>query len=309
VRHDQLEVQARRGGRGLAEQHLLPDAVVAFVDGDLSPPAFDRAATHIARCPYCAAEVAAQRQARAAVQASATPPPPAGLLASLRAIPQVVDPPSPPDDRVPLLTDEEEADLKGVLINRPRGSVLMVEGERTRDAMLILSGHVKVTAGGSNRIVAIRGPGDIIGEMASLTARPRSASAYAVEDVSLFVVSGDDWVEFLSGHPRVCLALLKLMDSRLGETTSKFSQVSSLSVEQRLASALLEIARKLGRNDPRGMAIHGMSQRELAGLIGASRESVAVAMSRFRTHQLVATGRERITVLDAARLREIAETG
>jgi anti-sigma factor RsiW len=84
-------------GRGGWSQHLLPDAVVAFVDGELSPTACDRAASHVARCAICAAEISAQRQARAAVRAADTPPPPAGLLASLRAIPQEVELPTTPD--------------------------------------------------------------------------------------------------------------------------------------------------------------------------------------------------------------------
>ncbi|HEV8558492.1 MAG TPA: zf-HC2 domain-containing protein [Actinophytocola sp.] len=84
-------------GRGGWSQHLLPDAVVAFVDGELTPTACDRAASHIARCAICAAEISAQRQARAAVRAADTPPPPAGLLASLRAIPQEVELPATPD--------------------------------------------------------------------------------------------------------------------------------------------------------------------------------------------------------------------
>jgi anti-sigma factor RsiW len=84
-------------GWGLSEQHLMPDAVVAFVDGELSPAACDRAAAHVARCPYCAAEVSAQRQARAAVRSADTPAVPAALLASLRAIPQEVELSGSPD--------------------------------------------------------------------------------------------------------------------------------------------------------------------------------------------------------------------
>lgn len=75
----------------LPEAHLLPDAVVAFVDGELSAGAFDRAAAHIARCPMCAAETSVQRQARDAVQAAEAPRMPAGLLAALRSIPTDTD--------------------------------------------------------------------------------------------------------------------------------------------------------------------------------------------------------------------------
>ena len=81
----------------MPEQHLLPDAVVAFVDGELTPGARERAAVHVARCACCSAEIAAQRQARAAVRSAGTPGVSAGLLAALRAIPQEVDLPSAPD--------------------------------------------------------------------------------------------------------------------------------------------------------------------------------------------------------------------
>ncbi|MFI9816912.1 anti-sigma factor [Saccharothrix variisporea] len=84
-------------GWGLPEQHLLPDAVVAFVDGELSASAHSRAAAHLARCPFCAAEAYSQQQARSAVRAAETPCAPAGLLARLGAIPQEVELPSAPD--------------------------------------------------------------------------------------------------------------------------------------------------------------------------------------------------------------------
>jgi anti-sigma factor RsiW len=102
-------------GRGfsLGEQHLLPDAVVAFVDGELSPVARERAATHLMRCPVCAAEAAAQRQARSAVRSATVPAVSDGLLASLRAIPERVDLPGGPDE----LAVTEDGQL--VIVQRP----------------------------------------------------------------------------------------------------------------------------------------------------------------------------------------------
>ena len=85
-------------GWNLPEQHLLPDAVVAFVDGEMSATARDRAAAHMVNCSCCAAEISAQRQARAAVRAADAPCTPAALLASLRAIPNQVDLPDLPDE-------------------------------------------------------------------------------------------------------------------------------------------------------------------------------------------------------------------
>jgi anti-sigma factor RsiW len=102
-----------RGWGPFAEAHLMPDAVVAFVDGELSPGARDRAASHIARCAGCAAEVTAQRQARAAVKHAEVPRISAGFLASLREIPQHTDLPTTPDN----LAVTEDGQL--VAIQRP----------------------------------------------------------------------------------------------------------------------------------------------------------------------------------------------
>ncbi|ASR34309.1 hypothetical protein BAY61_04105 [Prauserella marina] len=85
-------------GWGLPESHLLPDAVVAFVDNELSLGAHERAAVHVARCPGCAADVTAQRQARAAVQRAQCPSMSAGFLASLRSIPEHTDVSTTPDN-------------------------------------------------------------------------------------------------------------------------------------------------------------------------------------------------------------------
>ncbi|MGH3823956.1 MAG: anti-sigma factor family protein [Pseudonocardiaceae bacterium] len=79
-----------------AGQHLAVDAVVAFADGELAPAAHDRAAAHLTGCRSCAAEIAAQRQARSVVRSAQCPPVPADLLAALRDIPRTADLPDPP---------------------------------------------------------------------------------------------------------------------------------------------------------------------------------------------------------------------
>lgn len=83
-----------RGGNG--GSHLALDAIVAYVDEELTPGARRRALEHLARCTECAAEVVAQTQARWLLRASAAPSLPSSLLSSLRAIPQETELPEPP---------------------------------------------------------------------------------------------------------------------------------------------------------------------------------------------------------------------
>src|SRR3954452_681743 len=76
--------------------HLALDAIVAYVDEELSPGARRRALEHLARCVECAGEVVAQTQPRWAFRASAPPSLPSSLLSSLRAIPEQAELPGPP---------------------------------------------------------------------------------------------------------------------------------------------------------------------------------------------------------------------
>jgi len=76
--------------------HLALDAIVAYVDEELSSGARRRALEHLSRCSECAAEVIAQTQARLALRGAMAPTLPSSLLSSLRAIPTDTELPEPP---------------------------------------------------------------------------------------------------------------------------------------------------------------------------------------------------------------------
>lgn len=72
---------------GFFEDHLNLDTVVAFVDGELSMTAYQRAAAHLMQCPMCAGEVAEQASARESLRAAPAPRMPGSLAAALCSIP------------------------------------------------------------------------------------------------------------------------------------------------------------------------------------------------------------------------------
>ncbi len=82
------------GFSGIFEDHLGMDAVVAYVDGELSLTAYQRAAAHLARCPGCAAEVSDQAFARESLRQAAAPQIPTSLLANLCSIPVALPAPA-----------------------------------------------------------------------------------------------------------------------------------------------------------------------------------------------------------------------
>jgi CRP/FNR family transcriptional regulator, cyclic AMP receptor protein len=207
-----------------------------------------------------------------------------------------------------ILTDEDRKELGqiGQKIRRPAGSILVGQGEGTDYTLLILSGYVKVTSGSSDRVVAVTGPGETVGEMAALDGEPRSASASALSDVEALYLPASAWLEFLYSHPRVMHALLQAQNSKLRAETRKRIETSDLDVVRRLASSLVELEAMIGEQTADGIAII-MSQRDLAGYVNASRESVAKVFHLLRKEGMVATKRQKVIITDLAGLRQVAD--
>ena len=178
---------------------------------------------------------------------------------------------------------------------------------RSDFALLIRKGHVKVMAGRPPRIVAIRGPGDMVGEMAAIRRKPRSASVFAFDDVEALYLPAAGWLRFLYDHPRAMHAQWAAQAERTDQATRKIVE-SELAVGQQLAKALIELADSgIGEHASEGAVELRLSQQDLAAMIGAKKlDSVKKVIRLLKAAGTIATGRQQITVLDLAVLRDIA---
>lgn len=194
----------------------------------------------------------------------------------------------------------------GRVINRPAGHIFIIQGEETDFALLIRKGHVKVVVGKPPRIVAIRGPGEIVGEMAAIRQKPRSASIIALDEVEVLHLPAGDWLRFLYEHPRAMHAQLVAVDERLDQATRKIVE-SDLAIEQRLAKALVELVDSgVGRRGADGVVLR-FSQQDLATLTGASLDSAKKIIRTLKEGRLIGTGRQTLVIRDVAALGEIAD--
>jgi CRP/FNR family transcriptional regulator, cyclic AMP receptor protein len=209
----------------------------------------------------------------------------------------------------PLLTDEELVGLEeiGHVIRRSAGNAFMLEGEYGDFALLIKKGHVKVMAGKPPRIVAIRGPGDMIGEMAAIRRKPRSASVFAMNEVEALYLPAARWLQFLYNHPRAMHAQWAAEAERTEQATKKIVE-SELAVGQQLAKALIELTDAgIGEHTSGGAVELQLTQHDLAAMIGAKKlDSVKKVIRLLKADGTIATGRQQITILDLAALRDIA---
>lgn len=185
-----------------------------------------------------------------------------------------------------------------------QGSFLLRNGEQTDHVFLIRAGRVKVVAttqAGHELLLAVRGPGELVGELAALTAAgtARSASIVALAPVEAQVLPGAEFLAYLERRPKVLMLVVRQLMERLRDADRRRVEFGSQPTMGRVAGYLAEMAERDGRRGPDGIAITtALSQEELAGYIVASRESVARALTTLRREGLITTGRRRIVVHD-----------
>jgi CRP-like cAMP-binding protein len=199
----------------------------------------------------------------------------------------------------------------GHTIRRSVGHPFFLEGERGDFALFIKTGYAKVTSGSPPRIVDVRGPGAIVGEMAVLRGKPRTASVVAFSDVvEALYLPGARWLPFLYEHPRTMHALLVMTDDMADRAVMK-SVESELAVERQLAKRVVHLVDVgLGEHFSDGSVVLRVSQHDLASLIGAKKlDSVKKVIKQLKANRIVDTGRQVISILQPARLRQIADGG
>lgn len=196
-----------------------------------------------------------------------------------------------------------------------KGEPLFIAGDAGGFVVLIIAGRVKVTAPaptGAEAVLSLRGPGDLVGELSALADAPdeRVATVVALEPVVCRVVRSGDFRTILAEHPAIALGLLRMVAARLRAADRRIVEFGVYDTVRRLARLLADMAEAAGSGGSRvgpGEHVHvlrtGLTQDDLAGMVGASRESVARGLATLRSLGLVSTGRGRVDVRDLPGLR------
>jgi len=195
----------------------------------------------------------------------------------------------------------------------PKAQSILHAGAAGDDVVLVLAGRVKLLAYGTEGrevVLAIRGPGELIGEMAALGGQRRTATAIAVDDVEAGYLGADELRAFLLDHPGAALVLIRTLVRRLAEADRDRIDLATQDSFGRVAKRLLELAIDHGAPADHGTRIElSLSQDELASWTGVTRETVSRVLRLMRGLGWVATDHRSITVLDPAALRERCGAG
>jgi len=126
--------------------------------------------------------------------------------------------------RVPLfegLSKRQLAQISGLMtsVELSAGKVLARQGEIGREFVILHDGEVEVARDG--KIIAVRGPGDYLGEIALLDARPRTATVTAKTDLTADVLSRAEFVTLLADAPELSSRIMATIARRLAELDSE----------------------------------------------------------------------------------------
>jgi CRP-like cAMP-binding protein len=208
-----------------------------------------------------------------------------------------------------LLLPDEAAGLEAVGRRRDyrRGAVLVREADRSDWVVVLRTGRVKVavnTAGGTEVVLAVRGPGALLGELSAIDREPRSATVSALEPVTALVIPVAAFESFLQSHGRVAFLLMRTLIGKLRDSDRKRIEFGAHDTTGRVAARLVEMAERFGQPTEEGLKIAlPFSQDELAGWTGASREAVSKALGALRSRGIIRTSRMSVVVKDLDALR------
>lgn len=194
------------------------------------------------------------------------------------------------------------------------GENIFCEGDPSAFAVVVLTGRLKVSstsAEGHDSVLAFRGPGDLIGELSLFDGAPRSATVSAIEPAELVLITADRFTEWMRTQPEIGTVLLRTISGKLRDSDRQRLEFGAYDTTGRVARRLVQLVDEHGV--PGTTASGGvritlpLSQSELAGWTGSSREAVARALALLRRRGLITTDRRSIVVLDVESLRSLVD--
>ncbi len=187
------------------------------------------------------------------------------------------------------------------------------EGDPGHDVVIVADGHAKVTLtspGGREVVLEVYGPGELLGELSAIDGGPRSGSASALEPMGAPIVPHAQFLRFVDDHPDVATLLMRLLAERLRGSSSRQLEFGTNDAIGRVCARLLDMADRYGRPGVDGAITlrAPVTQNDLAGWSGLSREAVVKAFRAVRLLGWIDVDGKHIILHDIAALRSRSQT-
>ncbi len=183
------------------------------------------------------------------------------------------------------------------------------EGDTSQTLFIIVAGYVNIqqTKGWETVHIARRGPGEVIGELAVLDERPRSADAVTDTECQLLMLDRVDIKRFVFDHPEMAWQLIKTLSSRLREASSRLVQTETADALGKIADALLAAIQEDGVADENGLVfLPRFSDEKIAQRTGLTRETVNRRIASLRKTGVMRREGRTLVIVDRDKLLRLA---
>ena len=188
-----------------------------------------------------------------------------------------------------------------------RGEEIFHEGAAGDKLFVLGAGKVKLghtAPDGREHLLAILGPGEILGEVSLYDPGPRTATATALAKTALVSLQHADLLRVLDARPEISQHLLRSLALRLRRTNAAMADLIFSDVPGRVAKTLLDLGDRFGQQTEAGLRVtHDLTQEELAQLVGATRETVNKSLAEFSNRGWLQLDGRSVALLDVDRLR------
>ena len=192
----------------------------------------------------------------------------------------------------------------------PGGQALFHMGDEGSSLHIIESGRVKVTipsSSGEELILAIFGAGDLLGELSLFDGKPRSATVQALEDTETLCLHREDLLALMRNRFDVVEKILEVLARRIRDTGMLLAESHFLDITSRLAKKILDLGDTFGVREGGQVRIGvKITQKDLASMIGATRESINKQLKTLRDQDLIRIIGGTIEILNRERLAQKA---
>jgi CRP-like cAMP-binding protein len=196
-------------------------------------------------------------------------------------------------------------------IRYARGTVVFAQGAEADRFFVLLHGHLRVekmTPSGQQTVIRYVSAGELFGVAQAMNLSHYPATATAAVDSIALAWPSVSWDRLIARYPSLASSALQTVGSRLHDTQLRVIEMSNEQVEQRVAHALLRLAKQAGRKVKAGIEIDfPISRQDVAEMTGTTLHTVSRLLSAWESQGLVEGGRQRIVLRDPRRLHIIAE--
>jgi len=215
---------------------------------------------------------------------------------------------------VDLFADLSTAEIDAMNLMAPArlfraGELVFSQSQPVTALFILKAGRVRVfrvTEDGKALTMAILEPGAVFGEMLLVGQRMYDNYAEAIEDVAICQLTVAQVEQYLLSDPRIAVRISRLLGEQVVRLEERLTDLAFRPLAARVAGTLLKLAEATPAPRFGHAVVVRLTHEQLAGLLGATRESTSKIMADFAARNLVRQGRGRIVIQDPAALHGVA---